>query len=242
MKDSKLNAKKLKIDFNRILVSDETSYTVNCILISIVKKLTGFAVHIKYEKINFRSLQVMYDEKFIVESLESANSFSMRAEAYFMHMGFSRLKDSSMSNFKLRSRIGDELSRGWKVSSCDEDYYFFDNHEIQRLKNIHNDFGKDEALDNEMYAASVQALKNENYKVEDHSSCVFNCYVDIILNNDYVWDAVCLDNSGYEEEFDLNVSYMIDGSTSSEFLKVYDKFGVKQELSNSRFRVEISTE
>ncbi len=241
MKDLKLNSKKLKVDYNRILVSEKGINSVNCLLISIAKKLKGFAVYIKHKGINFKSLSVMNVDKFMTDSLEDANSFSMRVEAYFINQGFLKLKDSKVSTLRLRSRIGDELSRGWKESSCDESCYFFTEYQVDRLREIASCFNM-RNNDEELYASCVKALMCDNYDVKNHKACVFNCYIDIIMGNDCILDAVCVDNSGYEDEFDLNVSYVIDGNARAEFLKVYDKFGVRQELSQDRFKLEISVE
>jgi len=239
MKDSELNGKRLKINYNRILVICKTSNVIDCILISIAKKLKGFAVYIKYGEINFNKLQVMYTEKFENDTLEDANSFSIRAESYYLSKGISRLEDSYASKIRVMSRIGDELSRPWKRNYCIEARHFFTEYEVDKLKQISYELFMERE---DLSAAEIIAPSCEGYHEIDHKEFVFNCYVDMAISNDYMWDAICVDNSGYEDEFDLNVSYVVDGSLKSEFLKVFDKFGVVQELSNARFKVSIVVE
>ena len=56
------------------------------------------------------------------------------------------------------------------------------------------------------------------------------------------YDAICLDNTGLEDQFDLSVNYMVEATLygiieDDGFINVYDKFGELVQVDKTRFEI-----
>ena len=51
-------------------------------------------------------------------------------------------------------------------------------------------------------------------------------------------ELVCIDNAGYERQFDIGVEYIVTYTKDADFYEVIDKYGEKQTMFRERFTTE----